>query len=236
MAKPSGWPTSCSPPASRSSTSAPTSGSTAPPSIERWYGEPHARPELLGQLRLRPARILPRRDRRARSASPRPAAIRPPPAWRCSPLVEAGAIEKQGIIVDAASGVSGAGRAANAGTHFCAVDGNFRAYGLLNHRHTAEMEMMIGGERAVHPAPDGRQPGHPRHLLREGDRRRAIRSPSCATPMPASPSSMSAKPRPRPNGRPAPTPPSSPPATTSGPARSSRSPRSTISARARRGR
>ena len=60
------------------------------------------------------------------------------------PLVEAGAIAKQGIIVDAASGVSGAGRSANAGTHFCSVDGNFRAYGLTNHRHTAEMELTTG--------------------------------------------------------------------------------------------
>ncbi|HEX6218693.1 MAG TPA: Asd/ArgC dimerization domain-containing protein, partial [Sphingomicrobium sp.] len=58
----------------------------------------------------------------------------------------AGSIEKQGIIVDAASGVSGAGRAAGPGTHFCAVDGNFRAYGLTRHRHTAEMEMVSGAQ------------------------------------------------------------------------------------------
>ena len=44
------------------------------------------------------------------------------------------------------------GRGANAGTHFCAVDGNFRAYGLLNHRHTAEMEMVTGARGAVHAA------------------------------------------------------------------------------------
>ena len=60
------------------------------------------------------------------------------------PLVDAEAIEGQGIIVDAASGVSGAGRAANAGTHFCAVEGSYRAYGLTKHRHTAEMEMVSG--------------------------------------------------------------------------------------------
>ena len=54
--------------------------------------------------------------------------------------------KSKGIIVDAASGVSGAGRAASAGTHFCAVDGSFRAYGLTNHRHTAEMEMTTGAE------------------------------------------------------------------------------------------
>jgi N-acetyl-gamma-glutamyl-phosphate reductase len=62
------------------------------------------------------------------------------------PLVDAGAIEKHGIIVDAASGVSGAGRAASAGTHFCSVDGSYRAYGLTRHRHTAEMEMVSDAE------------------------------------------------------------------------------------------
>jgi N-acetyl-gamma-glutamyl-phosphate reductase len=62
------------------------------------------------------------------------------------PLIEAGAIESNGIVVDAASGVSGAGRGANVATHYCAVEGNMRAYGLLNHRHTAEMEMVSGGQ------------------------------------------------------------------------------------------
>ena len=149
------------------------------------------------------------------------------------PLVEAGAIEKQGIIVDAASGVSGAGRAANAGTHFCAVDGSFRAYGLLTkHRHTAEMEMVTGAEVLFTPHLMATSRG----ILATCYARAtgpATRWPSCARPMPASASSMSARRRPRPNGRPGPTPPSSAPATTSAPAPSSRSPRSTISARAR---
>ncbi len=48
------------------------------------------------------------------------------------------------IIVDAASGVSGAGREAKEATGFSTVDGSFSAYGLLNHRHTAEMEMALG--------------------------------------------------------------------------------------------
>lgn len=111
--------------------------------FERWYGEPHARPELLASFTYG----LPEFFRAEIKGSKRIAA---PGCYSTAanlalrPLVEAGVIEKQGIIVDAASGVSGAGRAANAGTHFCAVDGNFRAYGLLDHRHTAEMEMASG--------------------------------------------------------------------------------------------
>jgi N-acetyl-gamma-glutamyl-phosphate reductase len=49
------------------------------------------------------------------------------------------------LIVDAASGVSGRGREAKESDGFSTVDGSFAAYGLLSHRHTAEMEMAIGG-------------------------------------------------------------------------------------------
>ena len=111
--------------------------------FERWYGEPHARPDLLGKF----AYGLPEFFREEIGNSKLVAAPGCYPTaanLALKPLVEAGAIEAQGIIVDAASGVSGAGRAANAATHFCAVDGSFRAYGLTKHRHTAEMEMVSG--------------------------------------------------------------------------------------------
>jgi N-acetyl-gamma-glutamyl-phosphate reductase len=41
--------------------------------------------------------------------------------------------------------VTGAGRGLKEETHFSTVDENFTAYGLLSHRHTAEMEMALGG-------------------------------------------------------------------------------------------
>jgi len=111
--------------------------------FERWYGEPHARPELLASFIYG----LPEFFRDAIKGSKRVAAPGCYPtaaSLALGPLINAGPIENKGIVVDAASGVSGAGRSANSGTHFCAVDGNFRAYGLLGHRHTAEMEMMCG--------------------------------------------------------------------------------------------
>ena len=60
------------------------------------------------------------------------------------PLVDAGLVRAGSVIVDAASGVSGAGRAALEATAFNTVTGSFIAYGLLNHRHTAEMEQALG--------------------------------------------------------------------------------------------
>jgi N-acetyl-gamma-glutamyl-phosphate reductase len=73
-----------------------------------------------------------------------------------APLVRAGVIAvtdgaagsdvgpASALIVDAASGVSGAGRAPKDSLHFGAVDEDFVAYGLLDHRHTAEMEQGLG--------------------------------------------------------------------------------------------
>jgi N-acetyl-gamma-glutamyl-phosphate reductase len=112
---------------------------------ERWYGEPHARPELIESFTYG----LPEFFREAIQGSKRVAAPGCYPTAAnlvLRPLIEAGLIEPEGIVVDAASGASGAGRGANAGTHYCAVEGNMRAYGLLSHRHTAEMEMVSGGQ------------------------------------------------------------------------------------------
>jgi N-acetyl-gamma-glutamyl-phosphate reductase len=63
-----------------------------------------------------------------------------------APLVKAGAINPQGVIVDAASGVSGAGRAPKHTNSFNTVDEDFTAYGLLDHRHTPEIEQVTGAQ------------------------------------------------------------------------------------------
>ncbi|WP_294120909.1 N-acetyl-gamma-glutamyl-phosphate reductase [Sphingomonas sp.] len=113
--------------------------------FERWYGEPHARPELLGSFTYGLPEFF-REEIRGSKLVAAPGCYPTAANLALKPLVDAGVIEKQGIIVDAASGVSGAGRSANAGTHFCSVDGSYRAYGLIKHRHTAEMEMVSGAE------------------------------------------------------------------------------------------
>jgi N-acetyl-gamma-glutamyl-phosphate reductase len=61
------------------------------------------------------------------------------------PLVAAGVVEKSaGIICDAKSGVSGAGRKPTLKTAFCEVTENFTAYSLLGHRHVPEIFMNSG--------------------------------------------------------------------------------------------
>jgi len=59
------------------------------------------------------------------------------------PLVEQGLIDLDSIVVDAKSGVSGAGRAAREGTLFAEVSEGFHAYGVGSHRHTAEYDQEL---------------------------------------------------------------------------------------------
>jgi N-acetyl-gamma-glutamyl-phosphate reductase len=109
----------------------------------RWYGEEHKHPELLSEAVFGIPELfgeeLPGATLIAVAGCYVTAA-----ALALAPLVRAGVIEPSGIIVDAASGVSGAGRSLKATTHFNAVDEDFTAYGLLNHRHTPEMEQATG--------------------------------------------------------------------------------------------
>lgn len=56
------------------------------------------------------------------------------------PLFKAGLIETEGVIVDAKSGTTGAGRSLKTGSLYCSVNENFHAYGVAAHRHTPEIE------------------------------------------------------------------------------------------------
>ena len=111
---------------------------------ERWYGHAHEAPELLGKF----VYGIPELNRAAINGAKAVAAAgcyATAAILALKPLVDAGLVKPESLIVDAASGVSGAGREAKEATGFSTVDGSFSAYGLLNHRHTAEMEMAIGG-------------------------------------------------------------------------------------------
>ncbi len=60
-----------------------------------------------------------------------------------APLIQHGLIETKGIIIDAKSGITGAGIKASATTHFSNVNDNFKAYGLKKHRHTIEIQGIL---------------------------------------------------------------------------------------------
>jgi N-acetyl-gamma-glutamyl-phosphate reductase len=111
----------------------------------QWYGEEHSAPELLDEAVYGLPELF--RDGLAGATLIAAAGCYPTSAGLAlAPLVRAGRVESGGIVVDAASGVSGAGRGLKESLHFGTVDEDFTAYGLLNHRHTPEMEQIIGGE------------------------------------------------------------------------------------------
>lgn len=60
-----------------------------------------------------------------------------------APLLKAGLISPESVIIDAKSGVSGAGRGAKAATLFCEVNESVKAYGVGTHRHTPEIEEQL---------------------------------------------------------------------------------------------
>jgi N-acetyl-gamma-glutamyl-phosphate reductase len=61
------------------------------------------------------------------------------------PLANAGLLDPGAdVVIDAKSGISGAGRAPSDRTHFSENHGSVAAYGVLNHRHVAEMEQALG--------------------------------------------------------------------------------------------
>lgn len=108
----------------------------------QWYGTEHPHPELLGEFVFGLPELF--RDRLVGAELiAAPGCYVTTAVLALAPFVEASAVEPTGIVVDAASGVSGAGRAPKDTTAFCAVDEDFAAYGLLTHRHTPEIEQAI---------------------------------------------------------------------------------------------
>jgi N-acetyl-gamma-glutamyl-phosphate reductase len=104
-----------------------------------WYGE-HGAPDLFGcavyGLSELYAEMLPAADLVAN-----PGCFPIATLLALAPLARAGAIAD--VVVDVKSGVSGAGRAATARTHFVTVDENVVAYGVAGHRHAPEVDQEL---------------------------------------------------------------------------------------------
>jgi N-acetyl-gamma-glutamyl-phosphate reductase len=111
----------------------------------QWYGFAHTHPDLVATA----VYGLPELNREALKTAKliaTPGCYVTAASLALAPLVKAGVISPQGVIVDAASGVSGAGRAAKHSNSFTTVDEDFTAYGLLDHRHTPEIEQVTGAQ------------------------------------------------------------------------------------------
>ena len=111
-----------------------------------WYGEEHAAPALLDRGRLRPARALPSDLAGATlvaAAGLLPDRGRPGPG---APAAAPGWSRPTGSSSMRPRGSREPGAAPKDSLHFGAVDEDFVAYGLLTHRHTPEMEQILGAQ------------------------------------------------------------------------------------------
>ena len=110
-----------------------------------WYGEDHRAPELLGEFAFGLPELF-RDELFGATAVAAPGCYVTAASLALAPLVRDGAVEPTGVVVDAASGVSGAGRGLKHTTSFGSVNEDFAAYGLLTHRHTPEIEQATGAQ------------------------------------------------------------------------------------------
>jgi len=105
----------------------------------RAYSLEHPHPELLNQAEFGLTEFT--RDKiRGAALVANPGCYPTATLLPLVPLLAAGVIDTDGIIVDAKSGASGAGRSASIDLQYCEVNENVRAYGLPRHRHVWEME------------------------------------------------------------------------------------------------
>lgn len=111
----------------------------------QWYGFEHDQPDLLSQA-VYGLPELHRTELPGASLVATPGCYVTAATLALAPLVRLGLVQTSGIIVDAASGVSGAGRVPKLGNIFTTVNEDMNAYGLLDHRHTPEMQEQIGAE------------------------------------------------------------------------------------------
>jgi N-acetyl-gamma-glutamyl-phosphate reductase len=109
---------------------------------QQWYGEAHTAPDLLDRFAFGMPELF-RKSIAEHVHVASPGCYPTASSLALAPLVARGLVEPTGIIVDAMSGVSGAGRALKVTSHFSEVDENVSAYGVLTHRHTAEIELAL---------------------------------------------------------------------------------------------
>ena len=123
-----------------------------PAVYEHWYKVPHTQRELLSQAAFGLPELFPEDLERAAKrhktgegvlvacAGCYPTAT----SLAAAPAIRAGFVDSSApVVVDAISGVTGAGKKASARTHFCFADENLEAYGVATHRHTPEIEQIL---------------------------------------------------------------------------------------------
>ncbi len=110
---------------------------------EKWYKIGHQSPELIAEAVYGLTEVN-REDIKHARILANPGCYTTCSILTALPLVKAGIIDPDTLIVNALSGVSGAGRGAKIANLFCEVNESAKAYGVATHRHTPEIEEQLG--------------------------------------------------------------------------------------------
>jgi N-acetyl-gamma-glutamyl-phosphate reductase len=119
-----------------------------PVAYQRWYQHEHSAPDLLQEAVYGLPETQREQVRKARLVA-NPGCYPTAVQLGFLPLLEAAVVEPGSLIADCKSGVSGAGREARIGSLFSEASENFKAYGVMGHRHAPEIEQglrAIGGD------------------------------------------------------------------------------------------
>ncbi len=109
---------------------------------ENWYGVKHLGEEILKEAVYGLSEIHGEEIRKARLVA-NPGCYTTCSILSLYPLVKENLIERDSIIIDAKSGVSGAGRKPDTGTMYCECNESVKAYKVCTHRHTPEIEQEL---------------------------------------------------------------------------------------------
>jgi N-acetyl-gamma-glutamyl-phosphate reductase len=116
-----------------------------PALYEKWYGQSSASSALLASAIYGLPEIVSRQSIKGSNLIANPGCYPTCIALGANPAISHGIVKTQGMIFDAKSGVSGAGRGLSLNGHFCEVAENFKAYAIGgSHRHTPEIEQILG--------------------------------------------------------------------------------------------
>lgn len=109
---------------------------------EKWYKTKHVMPQLLEKAVYGLPEIYRNEIKNAKLVA-NPGCYPTCSILGLAPLISQKLIDTGSIIIDAASGVSGAGRKTDLPYQFCECTENFKAYGVSTHRHTSEIEQEL---------------------------------------------------------------------------------------------
>jgi N-acetyl-gamma-glutamyl-phosphate reductase len=116
----------------------------APELYPRWYGFEHPRPDLLASAVYSMPEAGASGIVKGAHLVSNPGCYATASTLGVLALLRGGIIDAQGIVIDAKSGTTGAGKKASEDFSFSEVDGDFRAYRVLKHQHTPEIERALG--------------------------------------------------------------------------------------------